>query len=667
MSWFATRLLIFITFLSLCFGIRAQSQKTDSLKQVLLNAKEDTLKVATLNKLAKTLANTGDLDAALPYFQEAYNLSSKLNYHYGIAASLNNLGKISMAKSAFPEALEYFFKSLEEAERYNIKPGMASAMGNIGIIYENERDYNKALRYHFKSLKIEEEIGNLDGVAASYNSIGNVYYFKKNYPKVIECYNKALDIKTKLGDEVGCAGTLANIGNIYFYQKDYLKTREYYFKALAYFEKLEDLQSVGMLSNNIAETYVGEKNFKEALKYSQKSLQVSTQIGSLDDIKSAYFSLSTIYEGLGNHKLSLVNLRLYARYNDSIYNDENKRKAMETDIKYHFDKKAMNTRIENERKQIILKEEAKKQKLIIYFGSGFLILVIVFAVYAFRSFKVKQKINSQLSIQKEEIIAQRDEIELQRSIVEEKNKGLTDSINYAKRIQYTLLANNEFLKNNLPQHFVYFNPKDIISGDFYWATKKENKFYLAVCDCTGHGVPGAFMSLLSISFLNEAISERGILSPEKILNHARQRLMESVSKEGQRDGFDGVLICIEEGSHQIKYAAAHNNPILITNNSVVELPYDKMPVGYNETTLTFNLQTVDVSKGDIIYLFTDGFADQFGGKKGKKFMSKQLKELLVSVSGEPLESQKQKLSDAFQNWRGNLEQVDDVTLIGIRI
>lgn len=657
---------LFFTML-LCSAAYAQQGKIDSLKLVISKAGEDTLKVASLNKLANTIAGSGDLDAALPYFQEAYELSEKLNYHFGLAASLNNLGKVSMNKSAFPEALEYFFKSLEVAEKHNIKPGMAAAMGNIGIIYENEKDYNKALRYHFKSLKIEEELGNLNGVASSYNSIGNIYYFKKNYPKVHEYYNKTLEIKTKLGDEEGCASTLANIGNVYFYEKKYEKTFDYYSKALSYFEKAGDLQAIGMLSNNMAETYIGLKNYKEALKYSKRSLEVSTQIGSLDDIKSAYFSLSTIYEGLGDHKLSLANLRLYSKYNDSIYNDENKRKSMETDIKYHFDKKAMNTRIENERKEILLKEEAKKQRLVIYFGAGILILVIVFAIYAFRSFKIKQRINSQLSVQKEEIIAQRDEIELQRSIVEEKNKGLTDSINYAKRIQYTLLANNDFLKVNLPKHFVYFNPKDIISGDFYWATKKGNKFFLAVCDCTGHGVPGAFMSLLSISFLNEAINERGIHSPEKILNYVRERLIESVSKEGQRDGFDGILLCIEEGSSVFKYAAAHNSPVLIKNNSIVEQSYDKMPVGYNENMSTFNLQSIEMSKGDTLYLFTDGFADQFGGAKGKKFMSKQLKELLRSVSALPLDSQKQKLSDSFQEWKGIHEQVDDVTLIGITL
>lgn len=433
---------LFCLLLCVVILLPAQQPRIDSLKKAALSLPNDTNKVFALNRYARALANSGELDSAYVYFQQSLELSKSLTYHFGIASALNSIGRIHMGKSAFPEAQEYFFKSLEEAEKYNIKPGIASALGNLGIIYENQKDYNKALRYHFKSLKVEEELGNLDGVAGSYNSIGNIYYFKKNYEKVIEYYNKSLDIKTKLGDLEGSASTLANIGNIYYFQKAHTKAQEYYFKALELFEKVDDQQSVSMTLNNIAETYVGQKNFKEALKYSTKSLGISEHIGSLDDIKSVYMSLSGIYEGLGDYKTSLKYHKLYSLFNDSIYNDENTRKAIETDLKYHFDKKTMNTRIENERKQILFEEKAKVQRLIIYFGTGILVLVIVFAIYAFRSFKLKQRTNHQLSIQKEEIIHQ-------RNMVEEKNKSLTDSIHYAKRIQQSLMPQEKYIQKIL--------------------------------------------------------------------------------------------------------------------------------------------------------------------------------------------------------------------------
>ena len=244
---------------------------------------------------------------------------------------------------------------------------------------------------------------------------------------------------------------------------------------------------------------------------------------------------------------------------------------------------------------------------------------------------------------------------------------MVDSINYAKLIQYALLANKKLLQDNLPEHFVLFKPKDIVSGDFYWATKKENAFYLAVCDSTGHGVPGAFMSLLNISFLNEAITEKNISAPNEILNHVRKQLIEKT--DGRNDGMDAVLLKFENINNEIKiqYAAANNEPLLIRNNKVIPLPKDKMPVGKGEKTDSFTLQTMDIEKGDLLYFFTDGYVDQFGGHKGKKFKYKQLEELLLTHHDKSLTEQKEILNTSFSNWKGNLEQVDDILFIGIRI
>jgi serine phosphatase RsbU (regulator of sigma subunit) len=252
-------------------------------------------------------------------------------------------------------------------------------------------------------------------------------------------------------------------------------------------------------------------------------------------------------------------------------------------------------------------------------------------------------------------------------------KETIDSINYAKRIQYALLANNELLKASLTQHFVMFKPKDIVSGDFYWATEHQGKFYLAVCDSTGHGVPGAFMSLLNIGFLSEAIKENNIEKPNEILNYVRKRLIESIGNNGQQDGMDGILICFDNRSSppKIVYSAANNAPVLISNNNLgtecVELPKDKMPVGEGEKKDSFTLHTINIQKGDTLYLYTDGYADQFGGPKGKKFKYKNLNELLLSVSGLPFDEQGQQLLAVFENWKGALEQVDDVCVIGIKL
>ncbi len=251
--------------------------------------------------------------------------------------------------------------------------------------------------------------------------------------------------------------------------------------------------------------------------------------------------------------------------------------------------------------------------------------------------------------------------------IQESSREITDSIKYAKRIQHTLLANEQLLQNNLSDYFILYKPKDIVSGDFYWATSKHDKFYLAACDSTGHGVPGAFMSLLNISFLNEAINERSLVEPNQICGHVRQKLIEGISQEGGQDGMDGVLVCLDRENKKLSFAAAHNAPILIRENTLIEFEADKMPIGIGVSSEEFKQQSVDVQSGDLFYLFTDGYTDQFGGPKGKKFKYKQMKALLQSICNQPLSEQKKILDAIITDWKGGLEQTDDILIIGFKI
>lgn len=247
------------------------------------------------------------------------------------------------------------------------------------------------------------------------------------------------------------------------------------------------------------------------------------------------------------------------------------------------------------------------------------------------------------------------------------HKDIRDSINYAKRIQYALLAHEELLRKNLNDHFVVFRPKDVVSGDFYWATAIDHLFYFGICDSTGHGVPGAFMSLLNISFLNEAIIEKGITKPGDIFNHVRQKLISNVSQEAGKDGMDAVLLCFDSKSQTITYAAAHNKPVIVRNSELIICETDKMPVGKGEIEAPFRTFTLDVISGDVVYLYTDGYADQFGGPHGKKYKYRQLHERLVKISSLPLIEQHKILEEEFDSWKGTLEQVDDVLVAGLRI
>ncbi len=299
------------------------------------------------------------------------------------------------------------------------------------------------------------------------------------------------------------------------------------------------------------------------------------------------------------------------------------------------------------------------------------------AVYLFTRWRTRQLLIQQKKL--EQTIEERTaEIVEQKELVEEKQKEIVDSINYAKRIQGALLASDNIFDENLKDYFILFNPKDIVSGDFYWASHLANgNFALITADSTGHGVPGAMMSMLNISCLNEAINERKIIDPAEILNYVRNRIIQSLSHdgslEGGKDGMDCSLIDFDFKKKKITYAAA-NNPIWIIRKDgdgvkqIIELKSDRMPVGKHEKdSVSFTSHVFDLQKGDVVYALTDGYPDQFGGPKGKKFTYKRLKELLIENSAKSVAEQKEILNKNMQSWKGTLEQVDDILLIGVKI
>lgn len=297
---------------------------------------------------------------------------------------------------------------------------------------------------------------------------------------------------------------------------------------------------------------------------------------------------------------------------------------------------------------------------------GLCALVLVLSAWGFIR-RRERNLRREKQVLETKVAERTSELQLEKEKVTAAHKDIKDSINYAKRIQYALLAHEALLKEELPEHFVLFRPKDIVSGDFYWATRQGNRFYLAVCDSTGHGVPGAFMSLLNISFLNEAIIEKKMEKPGEIFNHVRARLIENISQDGGKDGMDAILLCIDPEARTITYAAAHNAPLIVRGNEVIQLPADKMPVGKGERTESFSTRMLQLLPGDWLYLYTDGLADQFGGPLGKKFKEASLRRLLAEIASGPAEMQQEQLTAHFDNWKGNLEQVDDVLILGMKI
>jgi serine phosphatase RsbU (regulator of sigma subunit) len=279
----------------------------------------------------------------------------------------------------------------------------------------------------------------------------------------------------------------------------------------------------------------------------------------------------------------------------------------------------------------------------------------------------KMRLEKAVEVRTHEVTEKVIEIEHQKEIIELKNKELTDSINYAKGIQNSLLAHKDLLDANLPEYAILYKPKDIVSGDFYWAAKVNSSFYLGVCDSTGHGVPGAFMSLLNIRYLYEAVVEKKIDAPNIALDYVRMRLIENLAVDGAKDGMDGTLVKFDIEAKKMVYASAQNRPVLIRNGEVIILPADKMPIGAGYTLASFQPNQVDLQKDDVLYFFTDGYPDQFGGPKGRKLKQINLVQFLKSIHHLPMKDQLPLMEQHLAHWKGDLEQLDDILLFAFMV
>lgn len=652
----------------------------------------------------------GISDSSISVLKRAENFSKK---KITFSRIYNAFGSTYDSRGEVNASLNYYNKSLKICKEINNNNGIASVLSNIGFLYQKQGNYTESLNNFLQSLDVFKKLDNEMAVANVYNLIGNVYYYKNNYHNSLKNYFMALDIYIKNKYDLGVAYSYGNISGCFNKEKKYLKALKASYLALNIFEKYGSPQDISAIHVEIGNILIAQhkntealNHFNLALKLSQaskdkntetvclyhiglyylminktdkafeffkNSLDIAKEIKSLEDLKNNYFSISILDSIKGDYKSALSNYKLFILYRDSINNIDGIKKQSQLEARYEFDIKVAQDSINYAKSQELKNAEIGKQaaqlnakrnqQIALFVG---LFLVMVFAGFMYNRFKVTQKQKKIIEAKEIETQKQKEIIINQKHIVEEKQKEIVDSIQYARRIQNTILAHSDFLNENLPPHFVYFNPKDIVSGDFYWAIKKDNDFYLAVCDSTGHGVPGAFMSLLNTNFLNEAIIEKNISEPHLIFNYVRERLFNTISKDGQRDGFDGILVKLNSKQlNVIHYAAANNAPILIRKNEIIELPKDKMPVGKGEKEQSFTLQTIILENSDSLYLYTDGYADQFGGPLGKKFKYKPLNELILSIHNKLHTEQLIALESTFKQWKGDLEQVDDVCVIGI--
>ncbi|MBA2610822.1 MAG: SpoIIE family protein phosphatase [Bacteroidetes bacterium] len=689
--------------LSLGFNC-AFSQNVDSLLNSLNTIKTDSQKVSIIvNKVIQPFKEAGNFEKAIKYYniaktycrsdkkaqinlaieyvsiliaQENYVLANdsiskimvqtiKIKNITGQGNCLRTKALIKLNTGEYEKAAELYYEALKAWKETGNMKNIAIGYSDLGMINYYLHYYDKAALYWEKTIEINEIENEKSKAAANLGNISLAYIELKNFYKAEIALKKAIAIDEELNQPVALANAYTNYCKLEYHKKNLVKAIEYNNKAIEYFSKNID---AGRLSNayaNGAELARSIKKYDEALGYINKAFEYETQRENKSNLSTIYLNRAAILFDIGKNKEAYEDILKHIEIKDSVFNEETQLTIAELEKKYELSEKEKENQILNEKLKVNEVESSRQQITIFLIGVILLIVAIVVFVLI-RQNRQKNKINLELG-EKNSIIEEKNKL------VEAQHKDITDSIKYAERIQHAILPPDKFVKAILPNSFVYFEPKDILSGDFYWIEETANHIFIAVADCTGHGVPGALISIINYNLLNKAVLEKNLSDPADILNAVNgwltQALHQSFNEDTVKDGMDVTLLAINKKKKEVMFAGAMNSIYVVSDSVLSEYNGNKFPVGafIEDKPQNFTSQKVALKANDIVYLFTDGFADQFGGSNGKKLKYKFMKEILVSISALPVDEQKTKIHDAFQTWKGDYEQVDDVCLIGVKV
>jgi tetratricopeptide (TPR) repeat protein len=590
-----------------------------------------------------------------------------------IASSCINIGNMYGHLGEYEEAYQYYYQSLHLYEKLENYSGISFIYSNLGVLDVERNKFDQAKEHYALSMEFEKKSTEPDSINLGniYNNYGGMYEVLEMYDTAIYYFQRAMDIYQAKGHTSGLSHGYNNIGIIYFYQGFKDSCMSYFKQSLKIRKDIGDKRAVAQSYNNIGILYMYSEIYSLAIAYADSSLDLALSAGFKEEISEAYLGKYETYFEWGDYYEATINLKLYGDYKDTLTSEAGERSIRLLETKFETIKKEKE--IQEKNLAIEQHEASGKRKNLILIAAAFLTLLLAaFALVIFNRNKFTKRQNL--------IIAE------QKVIVEEKQKEIIDSIKYAKRIQEALLKSEEHESEHLPEHFVMFKPKDIVSGDFYWVHERDEFLYLAVADCTGHGVPGGFLSMLGCSFLNEIVSGEENHVPAKILDELRDRIVRELSQTGEkgenRDGMDISLVRLNLTTNEMMWSGANNPLWLIRENggempesgkgiyfqeTLMEILPDKQPIGHHWVMKPFTNRVVQLEKGDSFYLFSDGYADQFGGEKGKKFKYKPLKELILKLKNKPMIDRKNELDRVFIDWMGSYEQIDDLCMVGVRI
>lgn len=636
-------------------------------KAIALAEKANDLKRLAFCNISKGEAHRflENVPKAKESYEKAITYSQKINDLNKVTICYNSLGEVYRVQNNYPEALNYYNKGLSMAKQIGNKNQIAFCLSCMGDIFSAQKELEKALKFFNEAYVIAEEIGLQIQQCNILSSMALVYEQGKDYAKALEYIEKSNQLAEQIGYADKVAFGFSAKAQIYFSQAKYSEAAEAVKQSIEIAKELGNTSLLGSTYNQLAEIYLRLNQLEDAKSSAEQSLKISKENGVISNIRESANILSQIYSKQNNYKASLEMLNIFIQMKDSLNNEENVKKmaaieyqAKEEGLRAEQRAKELSFRAEQEKKET----ELKRQKTIRYaFTIGFVLVLLLVGV-VFRSLQQNKK-------QNKIIIAQKKEVEHQKELVEEKNKEITDSITYAKRLQDAILPPFRLVQTYFPQSFILYKPKDIIAGDFYWMETLEETVFFAAADSTGHGVPGAMVSVVCSNALNRALKEFKLKEPGLILDKTRELVLETFAKsEGDvKDGMDISLISINHSTKTILWSGANNPLWYLNENGLQEIKGTKQPIGKTENPQPFVTHSVEYKSGTVFYLITDGYADQFGGPKGKKFKYKQLQEQFVKHKDKSMDEQHLLLNNEFEEWRGQLDQIDDVTVIGFKI
>lgn len=605
--------------------------------------------VTALNDKGKCLYFMDRYPEAERILDDALNEAVIINCVKEKADVLYSLGDLRILQGKYGTAIENLGEGLAIYQKLNDVVGIADCLNCIGIIHLQQENYEKALDYFNRALEFGDGITKGD----SYTHIGGVYLKMEVYDEAIEYSQKALESGRKNNDQYVVSSALDYLGTACLKTGKGEEAAKYFAESLVIKKELEDLQGEAITLLNMGLNYKNMQKNDSAIYYVRKSYNLSNEIGAKKEIRNSSMEFSKLLAMTGDFDSAFVIQNHFIQINDEINNEKASKKIAELEADINAEKQ--------EQKIALLEKDKMYQKQIkkyyVYIGVALFLFFIAIVVFMYNRYKMKKK--------------SAEVLEVKNQIIEEKNKDIMDSIRYAQRIQEAILPPVSYIRKFIPDTFVLYLPKDVVAGDFYWMDNFNDKIFYAACDCTGHGVPGAMVSVMCSNYLKRVVREMHLSDPGRILDEVTKLVIENFEKSQNevKDGMD-MSLCVFDPDFKTVHWAGANNPLWILRSDsaeIEEVKANKQPVGKYLDPKPFTSHNINLNKGDLLYMFSDGYADQFGGAAGKKLKSANFKKLILTNRNESIDKQKEIIKKVFIDWRADIEQVDDVCVIGIRI